>query len=112
MRLFSLLTMAVAAIFFAGSVSAHHKCNKNHDLGGKVYQVCKSWRADQGGPMPDNMMQHCRNVLCQFSEDEAVGCGGAGQTSNCMCRSGSFENDSMCVNDTARAHAKNELGYW
>ena len=70
MRFSSKLAMAVAAIFFAGSVSAHHKCNKNHDLGGKVYQVCKSWRADQGGPMPDNMMQHCRNVLCQFSEDE------------------------------------------
>ena len=111
MRLFSLLPMILAAIFFAGSVSAHHKCNKNHDLGGKVYQVCKSWRADQGGPMPDNMMQHCRNVLCQFSEDEAQ-TSSAGQTSSFTCRDGSFESESMCVNDNARANAKNELGYW
>ena len=109
MRFVSKLAMAVAAIFFAGSVSAHHKCNKNHDLGGKVYQVCKSWRADQGGPMPDNMMQHCRNVLCQFSEDEGESAS-TGNGGGVICDNN--PNESQCVNDNARANAKNELGYW
>ena len=63
MRLFSLLPMILAAIFFAGSVSADHKCSKSQKLGKKVYQVCKKWRVDQGGPMPTNMMEPCRNVL-------------------------------------------------
>ena len=99
MRLFSLLPMTVAAIFFAGSVSAHHTCDRGHSLGKKVYQVCKSWRVDQGGPMPTDQMQHCRNLLCEFSEDNNYGNGCNGL-------------DSDCVNDDAREKAKNELGYW
>ena len=99
MRFISKLTMAVAAIFFAGSVSAHHTCDSGHSLGKKVYQVCKSWRVDQGGPMPTDQMQHCRNLLCEFSEDNNYGNGCNGL-------------DSDCVNDDAREKAKNELGYW
>ena len=102
MRFSSKLTMAVAAIFFAGSVSAHHKCDKSYDLGKKVYQVCKKWRVDQGGPMPTNMMQHCTNVLCQASEDEFNN-----DESN-ICA----ETVGGCVNAKARANAKAELGYW
>ena len=51
MRFISKLTMAVAAIFFALSVSAHaggHDTTSN-SLGSKIYQVCKKWRVDQGG---------------------------------------------------------------
>ena len=99
MRFVSKLAMAVAAIFFAGSVSAHHTCDRGHSLGKKVYQVCKSWRVDQGGPMPTDQMQHCRNLLCEFSEDNNYGNGCNGL-------------DSDCVNDDARKKAKNELGYW
>ena len=99
MRLFSLLPMILAAILLAGSVSAHHTCDRGHSLGKKVYQVCKSWRVDQGGPMPTDLKQHCRNLLCEFSEDNnyGIGCNGL---------------DSDCVNDDAREKAKNELGYW
>ena len=96
MRLFSLLPMILAAIFFAGSVSADHKCSKSKKLGAKVYQVCKSWRVDQGGPMPTNMMQHCRNVLYKHSEDRYKGYGTA----------------RHAVDDVAREKAKAELGYW
>ena len=99
MRLFSKFAMAVAAIFVALSVSAHHTCDSGHSLGKKVYQVCKSWRVDQGGPMPIDQMQHCRNLLCEFSEDNNYGNGCNGL-------------DSDCVNDDAREKAKNELGYW
>ena len=99
MRFISKLAIAVAAIFFAGSVSAHHTCDRGHSLGKKVYQVCKSWRVDQGGPMPTDQMQHCRNLLCEFSEDNNYGNGCNGL-------------DSDCVNDDARKKAKNELGYW
>ena len=56
MRFVSKLTMAVAAIFFAGSVSA------DASLDNKVYQVCKKCRVDQGGWMPTEDMQHCRNL--------------------------------------------------
>ena len=99
MRFIGKLAIAVAAIFFAGSVSAHHTCDRGHSLGKKVYQVCKSWRVDQGGPMPTDLMQHCRNLLCEFSEDNNYGNGCNGL-------------DSDCVNDDARKKAKNELGYW
>ena len=60
MRFFNKLTMAVAAIFFAGSASAYCYSDK---LTKKVYQVCKSWRVDQGGPMPENMMQHDQSIV-------------------------------------------------
>ena len=102
MRFISKLAMAVAAIFFAGSVSAHHRCDKSDDLGKKVYQVCKSWRVDQGEPMPTDQMQHYINVLCQFSED---------RHSNCT-EENIEVNEGLCVNAPARANAKNELGYW
>ena len=102
MRFIGKLAIAVAAIFFAGSVSAHHTCDRKHSLGKKVYQVCKKWRVDQGGPMPTDLMQHCRNLLCEFSEDNNYpnGCDGTRGL------------DSDCVDDDAREKAKNELGYW
>ena len=115
MRLFSLLSMAVAAIFFAGSVSAHHKCYKQHDLGKKVYQVCKKWRDDQGGPMPESEMQHCLNVLCTFSKAESTSSttGSNNGTNRIRCASsGTYDEGEHCVNDNARANAKAELGYW
>ena len=65
MRFVSKLTMTVAAIFFALSVSAHaggHDTTSN-SVGKKIYQVCKKWRVDQGGWLPTDQMQHCRNVL-------------------------------------------------
>ena len=103
MRLFSLLPMILAAIFFAGSVSADHKCGKNKSLGGKVYEVCKSWRDDQGGPMPESEMQHCRNVLCQESE-QYCSCAEAGTCIETF--------DSNCVGYTAKNSTKERLGYW
>ena len=96
MRFISKLAMTVAAIFFALSVSAPASAGALED---KVYQVCKKWRVDQGGPMPTDQMQHCRNLLCEFSEDNNYGNGCNGL-------------DSDCVNDDAREKAKNELGYW
>ena len=65
MRFVSKLAMAVAAIFFALSVSAHaggHNTTGN-GIGSKVYQVCKKWRVDQGGWLATERMQECRNVL-------------------------------------------------
>ena len=102
MRLFSLLPMILAAIFFAGSVSADHKCSKSQKLGKKVYQVCKSWRVDQGGPMPTNMMQACRDTLCHTSLDN---CGYS------ATEKGAY-NEAWCVGDVARNEAKEQLGYW
>ena len=100
MRLFSLLPMILAAIFFAGSVSADHYCAKSKSLGGKIYKVCKSWRVDQGGPMPTNLMQTCRDMMCEISEEEC------GFSHN----SGLFDGD--CVTSTVRNIAKRQLGYW
>ena len=84
MRFISKLTIAVAAIFFALSVSAHaggHTTTSN-SVGKKVYQVCKKWRVDQGGWMPTEDMQHCRNVLFCAAESnhrgETVGAGCVG----------------------------------
>ena len=65
MRFISKLAMTATAIFFALSVSAHaggHDTTSN-SLGSKIYQVCKKWRVDQGGWVPTEDMQHCRNVL-------------------------------------------------
>ena len=65
MRFISKFTMAVAAIFFALSVSAHaggHNTTST-SFGKKIYQVCKNWRADQGGWMATDQMQQCRSVL-------------------------------------------------
>ena len=80
MRFISKLTMAVAAIFFALSVSAHaggHNTTSN-TIGSKVYQVCKKWRVDQGGWMATDQMQHCRNVLlCAAREWEGTCSGNA-----------------------------------
>ena len=115
MRFISKFAMAVAAIFFAGSVSAHHKCDKSYDLGKKVYQVCKKWRVDQGGPMPTNMMQHCTNVLCQASEDESTASttGSNNGVNRIRCAdAGTSDEGQHCVNANARANAKAELGYW
>ena len=73
MRFISKLTMTVAAIFFALSVSAHaggHNTTSN-SLSSKIYQVCKKWRVDQGGWMATDQMQHCRTVL--FCASNAVG---------------------------------------
>ena len=102
MRLFSLLPMTVAAILFAGSVSAHHRCDKSDDLGKKVYEVCKSWRTDQEGPMPEDQMQNCRNILCQASEDYCA----------YLVSEGVKEYDDTCVAATPREKAKEALGYW
>ena len=75
MRFISKLTMAVAAIFFALSVSAHaggHDTTSN-SVGKKIYQVCKKWRVDQGGWLPTDQMQNCRNVLfCVMSGQNRV----------------------------------------
>ena len=73
MRFVSKFAMAVAAIFFALSVSAHaggHNTTSN-SLSSKIYQVCKKWRVDQGGWMATDQMQHCRTVL--FCASNAVG---------------------------------------
>ena len=104
MRLFSLLTMAVAAIFFAGSISAHVEGHdtKSSSYGNKIYKVCKSWRVDQGGPMPTNMMQACRDTLCHTSLDN---CGYS------ATEKGAY-NEAWCVGDVARNEAKEQLGYW
>ena len=116
MRFVSKLTMTVAAIFFAVSVSAGGSvttgdregggsfnadlCAKTQQPGKKAYQVCKSWRDDQGGPMPTNMMQHCWNTLCDESYQEGFNC-------KSVVTAGSH-----CVNDKARSDAKELLGYW
>ena len=100
MRLLSLLL--IISVFFAGSVSADHKCSKSQKLGKKVYQVCKSWRVDQGGPMPTNMMQACRDTLCHTSLDN---CGYS------ATEKGAY-NEAWCVGDVARNEAKEQLGYW
>ena len=103
MRYISKFAMTVAAIFFALAVSAHHTCDSGHSLGKKVYQVCKKWRVDQGGPMPTDLMQHCTNVLCQASEDDV----------RVMCYDEiDTGTESNCVGNDAREKAKNELGYW
>ncbi len=112
MRLISKLTMAVAAIFFAGSASAY--CYSD-PLTKKVYQVCKKWRDDQGGPMPESEMQHCLNVLCTFSKAESTSSttGSNNGTKRIRCASsGTYDEGEHCVNDNARANAKAELGYW
>ena len=116
MRFISKLTMTVAAIFFAVSVSAgdvrnsqsgtnDDQCVKSQPLGKKAYQVCKSWREDQGGPMPTNMMQHGWNTLCTEADKEF----GLYSSSGCTLYD---ENGARCVNDDARARAKVVLGYW
>ena len=100
MRFISKLTIAVAAIFFALSVSAHaggHTTTSN-SVGKKVYQVCKKWRVDQGGWMPTEDMQHCRNVL----KDRAC------QQDECLDRP--CQQWASCVNAEAREEAKEELG--
>ena len=103
MRLFSLLPMILAAIFFAGSVSADHYCAKSKSLGGKIYKVCKSWRVDQGGPMPTDLMQHCRNVLCDKSEGSL----------DCAETHAGKIVDHRCVGDDARERAKPLIGdFW
>ena len=112
MRFISKFAMTVAAIFFALSVSAPASAGALED---KVYQVCKKWRVDQGGPMPTDQMQHCRNVLwvwssCPtsathpYSRDMYWDCYHATDT----CRG----SGAACVDTTAREGAKIELGYW
>jgi len=116
MRFISKLTMTVAAIFFAGSVSAdvrdsdgvggtHLMCTKSQALGKKAYQVCKSWRDDQGGPMPESEMQYCWDTLCAEAEKETVGLEGCDD----YVTGG---NGDKCVNNDARGRAKAVLGYW
>ena len=107
MRFFSKLVMAVAAIFFALSVSAHaggHDTTSN-SIGSKVYQVCKKWRVDQGGWMATDQMQHCRNVLFCASSN-----GGAMGTSHgkCMADLSGYTNEGVDANvdSTARYAAK------
>ena len=112
MRFISLLTMTVAAIFFAVSVFADARANYTDGgatqcaqylpLGGKVYKVCKSWREDQGGPMPTEEMEHCRNTLCY----EACVDGGDG------CEDKGWGGGADRVNGAARQRTKDILGYW
>jgi len=101
MRLISKLTIAVAAIFFALSVSAHaggHDTTSN-SLGSKVYQVCKKWRVDQGGWMATDQMQRCRNVLF---------CASVISLSGCMEADGN-KYDGSAVDSNARNNAKSCL---
>ena len=112
MRFISKFAMTAAAIFFAGSASAY--CY-SEPLTKKVYQVCKKWRVDQGGPMPTNMMEHCRNVLCEFSKAESTASTtGSDNGVNRIRCADAFTSDEgqHCVNANARANAKAELGYW
>ena len=117
MRFISKLTMTVAAIFFALSVSAHaggHDTTSN-SLGSKIYQVCKKWRVDQGGPMPTDQMQHCRTVLfcitTRYSYDGGACVDEAMYGGGCI-RPGCGCPSSNCVTSDVRADAKTELGYW
>ena len=112
MRFISLLTMTLATIFFAGSASAY--CYSD-ELTAKVYKVCKSWRDDQGGPMPESEMQHCTNVLCTYSKAESTASttGSNNGVKRIRCApSGTYDQGQYCVNADARANAKAELGYW
>ena len=95
MRFSSKLAMAFAAIFFALSISSPAIASELDD---KVYQVCKKWRVDQGGWMPTEDMQHCRNVL----KDRAC------QQDECLDRP--CQQWASCVNAEAREVAKKELG--
>ena len=107
MRFVNKLTIAVAAIFFALSVSAHaggHNTTSN-SIGSKVYQVCKKWRVDQGGWMATDQMQHCRNVLF---------CATVGSSN---CHDGNMDTfsigDATDVDSNARKAAKTCLqGGW
>ena len=102
MRFVSKLTIAVAAIFFALSVSAHaggHGTTSGK-YGNKIYQVCKKWRVDQGGPMPTNMMQHCRNRLFHYAEKTYKSSGDGECIASCK------------VFAQAREDTKADLGYW
>ena len=112
MRFISLLTMTVAAIFFAVSVFADARanymdggatqCEQYLPLGGKVYKVCKSWREDQGGPMPIGEMEHCRNTLCAIAcEDGGDGCDDVG-----------WGTGAQRVTSKAKQRTKDALGYW
>ena len=107
MRFVSKLAMAVAAIFFALSVSAHaggHNTTSN-SIGSKVYQVCKKWRVDQGGWMATDQMQHCRNVLfCASSNGGRMG----SRHANCMADLSGYTLDGVDANvdSTARYAAK------
>ena len=111
MRFISKLTIAVAAIFFALSVSAHAG---GHDttstsIGSKIYQVCKKWRVDQGGWMATDKMQHCRNVLLCASRrdyeicDTSVQCNGGGFSN---CNASDVDTDAR---DRAKACIKNDV---
>ena len=101
MRFISKLAMTATAIFFALSVSAHAG---GHDttstsIGAKIYQVCKKWRVDQGGWLPTDQMQHCRNVLLCA----ARGCAGAGVLGD---PDRATSGDASDVDSTARNVAK------
>ena len=85
MRFSSKLAMAFAAIFFALSISSPAIASELDD---KVYQVCKKWRVDQGGWMPTEDMQHCRNVLKETALHYCVA------------------NNHRCVFDEVRESAK------
>ena len=115
MRFISKLTMTVAAIFFAVSVGAvgerdsagtgvEDVCTASQPLGKKAYQVCKSWRDDQGGPMPESEMQHCWTTLCDEAQKETVGLD--------SCDEYGWGKGAQCVNGAARSRAKAVLGYW
>ena len=110
MRFVSKLTMAVAAIFFALSVSAHAGGHdtKSSALGAKIYQVCKKWRVDQGGWLPTDQMQHCRNVLfCHqyfILQPQYVGF--------CMNNLDNYADQNTNLSNTAREAAKTELGFY
>ena len=101
MRFVSKLAMAVAAIFFALSVSAHaggHDTTGN-GIGSKVYQVCKKWRVDQGGWLATERMQECRNVLFCTSVVES------GFQYGCTEHADGFQSDVVDANarDVAKA---------
>ena len=108
MRFISKLTMTVAAIFFALSVSAHaggHDTTSN-SLGSKIYQVCKKWRVDQGGWMATDQMQHCRKVLlCAATGWDGMRC----SDYELGLLNGSNQYDASDVDSNARNAAKSCL---
>ena len=110
MRFISKLAMTATAIFFALSVSAHaggHDTTSN-SLGSKIYQVCKKWRVDQGGWLPTEDMQHCRNVLYCASVDSCrLGRGQVCDSLHCIQDPGSYGSEGNgSVDRNARTAAK------
>ena len=67
MRFVSKLTMTVAAIFFALSVSAHAGFMMDSYYWEKSVQVCEKWEYDAGW-LDDNGPIFCSDVLSYYAE--------------------------------------------